>query len=180
MSAIDNLFNYMNKLDDTFSKLTNDYNYISSNITKLLNVSVVPFGDLIDLDISMNDLSINIQSILFIIKNVIECEENNENYKNDSKYIEAQILKNEEQFEKQKKTEVLVENTMQKMMPVFLLCMMMYDNESVLKSNSFCNFGKNKNNNNNNNNNDNNILNGSPNLNIVSDIICDVYIPELD
>ena len=163
MTAKDNLIHYMNKLNYTFTKLTTDYNYISTNITKLLNTEIIPYGHLTDLDISMNDLSINIQSILFIIKNANE---------NDEKYTTEHIIKNEEQYEKQKKTEVLVENTMQKMLPVFLLCMMMVDNESILKSNSFgnfCSFGNN-----------NDILNGTPNLNSVPDLNYDVYIPELD
>ena len=69
MTAKDNLIHYMNKLNYTFTKLTNDYNYISSNIEKLLNNDVIPYDHLTDLDISMNDLSINIQTILLIIEN---------------------------------------------------------------------------------------------------------------
>ena len=69
MTAKDNLIHYMNKLNYSFTKLTNDYNYISSNITKLLNNDVIPYEHLTDLDISMNDLSINIQTILIIIEN---------------------------------------------------------------------------------------------------------------
>jgi hypothetical protein len=166
MTAKDNLIHYMNKLNYTFTKLTSDYNYISSNITKLLNPEIIPFGHLTDLDISMNDLSINIQSILFIIENAID---------NDENCTIEQIIKNEEQYEKQKKTDVLVENTMKKMLPIFLLCMMMFDNESILKSKSFGNvdsvdsFG-----------NVDSFDNGIPNLSSVPDIKYDVYIPELD
>ena len=116
MTAKDNLIHYMNKLNYTFTKLTNDYNYISSNITKLLNVDIIPYGHLTDLDISMNDLSINIQSILFIIENSLE-----NTAENDENSIEEQIIKNDEEYEKQKKNEVLVDNTIKKMLPVFLL-----------------------------------------------------------
>ena len=174
MSAQDNLNNYITKLNNTFSKLTTDYNYISSNITKLLNVDIIPYGYLTDLDISMNDLSINIQSILFIIENAIENEkakanknesdENNENNENYENYIKEQIINNDEQYEKHKKTEILVDNTMKKMLPVFLLCLMLYDNESILNSKSFGGINKNP----------DDILTGLPNLNY------DVYIPELD
>ena len=160
MTAKDNLIHYMNKLNYTFTKLTSDYNYISTNITKLLNTEIIPFGHLTDLDISMNDLSINIQSILFIIENAID---------NDENCTIEQIIKNEEQYEKQKKTDVLVENTMKKMLPIFLLCMMMFDNESILKSKSFGNFD-----------NFDSYDNGIPNLNSVPDLNYDVYIPELD
>jgi hypothetical protein len=164
MTAQDNLNNYITKLNNTFSKLTTDYNYISSNITKLLNVDIIPYGYLTDLDISMNDLSINIQSILFIIENAIENEKTKENDKNDDNYIKEQIINNDEQYEKHKKTEILVDNTMKKMLPVFLLCLMMYDNESILNSKSFGGISKNP----------DNMLTGLPNLNY------DVYIPELD
>jgi hypothetical protein len=172
MTAQDNLNNYITKLNNTFSKLTTDYNYISTNITKLLNVDIIPYGYLTDLDISMNDLSINIQSILFIIENAIENEKakENESDKNDENYIKEQIINNDEQYEKQKKTEILVDNTMKKMQPVFLLCLMMYDNESILNSKSFGGISKNP----------DDILTGIPNLNIVPDLIYDVYIPELD
>jgi len=172
MTAQDNLNNYITKLNNTFSKLTTDYNYISTNITKLLNVDIIPYGYLTDLDISMNDLSINIQSILFIIENAIENEKakENESDKNDENYIKEQIINNDEQYEKQKKTEILVDNTMKKMLPVFLLCLMMYDNESILNSKSFGGISKNP----------DDILTGIPNLNIVPDLIYDVYIPELD
>ena len=160
MTAKDNLIHYMNKLNYTFTKLTSDYNYISTNITKLLNTEIIPFGHLTDLDISMNDLSINIQSILFIIENAID---------NDENCTIEQIIKNEEQYEKQKKTDVLVENTMKKMLPIFLLCMMMFDNESILKSKSFGSFD-----------NFDSYDNGIPNLSSVPDLNYDVYIPELD
>ena len=160
MTAKDNLIHYMNKLNYTFTKLTNDYNYISSNITKLLNVDIIPYGHLTDLDISMNDLSINIQSILFIIENSLE-----NTVENDENSIEEQIIKNDEQYEKQKKNEVLVDNTIKKMLPVFLLCLMMFDNESILKSNSFGGFGG---------------FDGIPDLNVVPDLTYDIYIPELD
>jgi hypothetical protein len=175
MTAQDNLNNYITKLNNTFSKLTTDYNYISSNITKLLNVDIIPYGYLTDLDISMNDLLINIQSILFIIENAIENEkakenESDEKDEKDDNYIKEQIINNDEQYEKQKKTEILVDNTMKKMLPVFLLCLMMYDNESILNSKSFGGISKNP----------DNILNGLPNLNIVPDLNYDVYIPGLD
>ena len=71
------------------------------------------------------------------------------------------------EYEKQKKTDVLVKNTIAKMLPLFLLYLMMCDNESILNSKTF---GKNN----------DEILNGIPNLNIVPDLNYDVYIPELD
>jgi len=163
MNSKDNLVHYMNKLNFTFTKLTNDYNYISSNITKLLNTDIIPYGNLTDLDISMNDLSINIQSILFIIENA-------ENAENADKSHEEQIIKNQEEYEKQKKTDILVDNTITKMIPIFLLCLMMFDKESILKSKTFGN-NINDSNDNDNNNDVNNFL---------SDLKYNVYIPELD
>jgi len=158
MTAKDNLINNMNKLNYTFTKLTNDYNYISSNITKLLNNDAIPYGYLTDLDISMNDLSINIQTILLIIENTESTINTRERDLENSLQLE---------YEKQKKNDVLVKNTITKMLPLFLLYLMMYDNESILNSKTF---GKN----------DEETLNGIPNLNIVSDLNYDVYIPELD
>ena len=71
-----------------------------------------------------------------------------------SKYFEADVFC----YEKQKKNEVLVDNTIKKMLPVFLLCLMMFDNESILKSNSFGGFD------------------GFDGI----DLNYDIYIPELD
>jgi len=174
MTAKDNLIHYMNKLNYSFTKLTNDYNYISSNITKLLNNDVIPYEHLTDLDISMNDLSINIQTILIIIENT----KNTENIENIDNTRELEGLKpsqrelegfdpSELEYEKQKKTDLLVKNTLTRMLPIFLLYLMLYDNESILNSKTF---GKNN----------DETLNGIPNLNIIPELNYDVYNPELD
>ena len=163
MTAKDNLIHYMNKLNYTFTKLTNDYNYISSNITNLLNNDEIPYDHLTDLDISMNDLSINIQTILLLVEN---SENTNEFNLRDGTHPSV-TRELDTGFEKQKKTDILVKNTIAKMLPLFLLYLMLYDNESILNSKTF---GKN----------DEEILNGIPNLNIVPDLNYDVYIPELD
>ena len=39
----------MNKLNYTFTTITKDYNYISSNFTKLLNCDIIPYDNLTDL-----------------------------------------------------------------------------------------------------------------------------------
>lgn len=165
MTAKDNLIHYMNKLNYTFTKLTNDYNYISSNITNLLNNDEIPYDHLTDLDISMNDLSINIQTILLLVENSENTMDTG--FEKSREQIKGDLERKPSEFEKQKKTDILVKNTIAKMLPLFLLYLMMYDNESILNSKTF---GKN----------DEEILNGIPNLNIVPDLNYDVYIPELD
>ena len=169
MTAKDNLVHYMNKLNYTFTTITKDYNYISSNFTKLLNCDIIPYDNLTDLDISMNDLSINLQTLLFMIEHAVMNDTNDTN-------VKEQINKNQEQYEKQKKTDLLVDTTLTKMLPIFLLCLMMFDKESILNFNSF---GKNSSK-------IDETLNGLPNMtmtmamNSLPDLNYDIYIPELD
>lgn len=185
MDTKNNLDIYLNKLNFSFNKITDDYDYIFSNI-KLLNNEIIINELLTNLEISMNDLSINMQSILFIIKNKKSIDEENKE-KNEEEYnyeennheennhedynYEENKKNNEEEYNNEdiymeNKNKVLINNTVKNMMPYLFLYLMLIDKESILNSSSF--YSKK-------NDNSNEILNGYPYLKTNN-----IYIPELD
>ena len=167
MTDKDSLFTYINKLNIVFNKITADYSYLSSNITNLLNNELILYDSLTELEISMNDLSINIQSILFIIE-----ETKKQNEFENINYNENYIDYFEKEKEKEKKNDVLVNNTVKRMLPYLFLYLMLIDKESILNSSSFGN------------NNIDDKLNGCPNINNndINNInkLNNMYIPDLD
>lgn len=175
MDTKNNLDIYLNKLNFSFNKITDDYDYIFSNI-KLLNNEIIINELLTNLEISMNDLSINMQSILFIIKNKKSIdEENKKNNEEEYNYEEYNHEENKENNEEEynnediymeNKNKVLINNTVKNMMPYLFLYLMLIDKESILNSSSF--YSKK-------NDNSNEILNGYPYLKTNN-----IYIPELD
>jgi len=162
MDTKNNLDIYLNKLNFSFNKITDDYDYIFSNI-KLLNNEIIINELLTNLEISMNDLSINMQSILFIIKNKKSIDEEN-NHEENKKNNEEEY--NNEDIYMENKNKVLINNTVKNMMPYLFLYLMLIDKESILNSSSF--YSKK-------NDNSNEILNGYPYLKTNN-----IYIPDLD
>ena len=139
MTTKDYLNEFIIKINNTFNIITHKYNIISTKIPNLWRNDIIPYEQLIDLDISMNDLLINVQSLLLLVEqedNIKNINTENNNCNSDSNgYIEKQIKHHQEQYEMQKKTDNLVDNTLSKMLPLFLLCMMMLDNKTTNISN---------------------------------------------
>ena len=174
MSNVNNVNNILNNINNdtvnninkTFNKITENYNNISSKIENSLNNYSIPYSIILDLDVSMTDLDIQLQSILFQIGRVEnqDCgftktntknyntktynteSINNQEIKSSKEYKEETNTQNDEQkdeqndeqFDKKIKTDKLVDKTLKKMLPFFLLCLMMIDNESILNSKTFC------------------------------------------
>ena len=146
---------FINNLNKTFNKITINYNKIYSKIPELLNSYSLPFNNIIDLDTALNELSIQIQSILFIIeKEESNVESNVEN--NVENNVESNVESNVDIFNEIKKDK-LVNTTITKMLPLFFYYLMLFDNESIINSKTFGeSIKRNKNN-----------LNGQPNLDIL-------------
>ena len=153
----------ISNINKTYNKIIDNYNNIYSKLPQYLNNYIIPYNTVVDLDVSMTDLSIQLQSILFII------ESQEENSCKGNLDVELEIDIDVEQNEKDIKVDKIVDNTIVKMMPLFLLCLMMVDNESILHSSTFGKSIRNRFNNNDNNDNINggkDKLNGLPNINL--------------
>ena len=57
---------YVEKLDNTFINITKNYNYIYENIHNNLNKKKIAYNELIDFEISLEDLAIQLNSLLFL------------------------------------------------------------------------------------------------------------------
>jgi hypothetical protein len=63
MNTKENINKYINKIETIFKNLTNDYNSIMLKLPNLLLNDILTYDNLLDIEVSMTDLSIHIQSI---------------------------------------------------------------------------------------------------------------------
>lgn len=147
-----NLNKNFNNLTQKQTNITQKYNNISLHFPKLLNNNIIQYEKINDLeislnelDVSLNDLDIQLQTFLYIIEQVNNMEKvNNINETNDLDSIDETNKNIQKQYEEIKQTDKLIDTTINKMLPLFMLCLMMIDKNSILNSNRF---GKNNNNN---------------------------------
>ena len=140
---------FISNLNNTFNKITNNYNKIYSKIPSLLNNYILPFNNIIDLDSSLNELSIQLQSILFIIEredsskmeneNNVVNDGNNDGNNDDNNDNDSNNDNdgNNDNYEKEIKKDKIVNKTLIKMLPLFFYYLMMIDNESIINSKTF-------------------------------------------
>ena len=117
---------YLNELNDKFNTISSKYNIVSTKLPLLLNNNSISYNDLLDLEIAMIEFSVQLQSVIFKVENA----ENAENAESDR--LESDRLESDN-----KKIDSLVDNTLCNMMPLFLLCLMIADKDSILNSNGF-------------------------------------------
>ena len=109
---------YFKKINKTFRNIANDYTILCSKLQFCVDNDILKYDNLLDLEVSMNDLSINLQSVLYTIAQV----EANE--------ISKKEL--EEELQNKQKTNKLVDSTLVNMMPLFFMCLMIADKDSIL------------------------------------------------
>jgi len=171
--------NNINNINNLFLKIIENYNKIYPKLTNSLNNYIIPYSSLLDLDVIMTNLSVELQSISMLIEMNENNHNNDNNLDNSFKYsfdnsfdnsfkkelnndmqndmqndMDNDIIK---EYDNKIKTDKLVNNTLNKMLPLIFLCMMMLDTESILNSRTFGQSIKNKY--------DENKLNGLPYIN---------------
>ena len=129
---------YVEKIDNKFNIIIKDYVYIYENIHNNLNDGKVSYDDLMDFEISLEDLSIQLNSLVFLFKQI---------------QIDSVVqLFNEKANNKESKVDYIVEKTIFNFMPLLFIYFMIYDKESILYVKDFV---ENRNDNKNDNKNDN-------------------------
>ena len=111
---------YVEKLDNTFTNITKDYKYIYDNIHNYINDGKVSYNQLMDFEVSLEDLSIQINTLAFLFK---------------QKEIEKQNLINinfKESTYKETKLDYIIEKTIFQYIPLLFIYFMIFDNESIL------------------------------------------------
>ena len=136
-----NLSNTMTNMNKKLNNIKLNFGNLYSYIPNLLNNNIIiPYENLILLEMSINDLSVQLQSIFTVIKE--ENAEENAEENNKLEYItEIEGLEKIEGMEDKenlyKHQNEIVNKTLIKIMPIYFLYLMMIDTESILNSARF-------------------------------------------
>jgi hypothetical protein len=132
------IIEYVEKLNNKFTGITKDYKYIYENIHNYINDGKVSYNQLMDFEVSLEDLSIQLNSLVFLFKQIqIESvvflfnqksnrinSKNNENNENNQNNTEIKV-------------DYIVEKTIFNFMPLLFVYFMIYDKESILYAKDF-------------------------------------------
>jgi hypothetical protein len=154
---------YVEKIDTLFDKVNKDYKYIYDKIHNYLNDDKITYENLIDFEVSLSDLSIHLNSLVFLFKQQEQQE----------KQAQKEVNKD--------KLDFIVETSLFNIFPLLFMYFMFVDKNSIFYIKDFVNTTKNKttNQNNNDNNNDNateNIKDEEYYRNKIKDIFNEEYI----
>jgi len=162
---------YVGKIDDRMNRINKNYKYICENIHNYINDGRIEYEQLMDFELSLQNLSIELNKLVYIF-NQHEHNENNENpkitnsilqlinninqnkYNNNNKINNVNQVNQENQEKKMDKIDYALDKTIFYFLPLLFMYFMIFDNESILYIKDFI---KKKNNTNNyiNNNNTN-------------------------
>jgi hypothetical protein len=126
------IIEYVEKIDTMFDNITKDYKYIYDNIHNFLNDGKVSYNQFIDFEVSLEDLSIQLNSLVFLFKQIqIESAVLLFNQKNINKNIDINNIN------KETKIDYIVEKTIFQFMPLLFIYFMVFDKESILYAKDF-------------------------------------------
>ena len=129
------IIEYVEKLDNKFMNITKDYKYIYDNIHNYLNDDKISYNQLIDFEVSLEDLSIQLNSLVFLFKQIqIESVVFLFNKKTQEKIKNSNSNNNETN---ENKLNNIVENTIFHYIPLLFIYFMIFDKESILYAKDF-------------------------------------------
>ena len=182
---------YVEKIDDRMNRINKNYKYISEYIHNYLNDGKIEYEQLMDFELSLQDLSIQINKLVFLF-NQIENNENNKNNQNNENpnliNVILQINNNINQvkynnnekinkMDKMDKIDYALDKTIFHFLPLLFMYFMIFDNESILyikdfidKKNNNSHYSYINNTNNNNTNNNNTTINNITKEEIIMDL----------
>jgi hypothetical protein len=114
------IIEYVEKIDTMFNNVTKDYKYIYDKIHNYINDGKISYNQLMDFEVSLEDLSIQINRLAFLFK---------------QKEIEKQNLINinfKESTYKETKLDYIIEKTIFQYIPLLFIYFMIFDKESIL------------------------------------------------
>ena len=170
---------YVGKIDDRMNRINKNYKYIGENIHNYINDGKIEYEQLMDFELSLQNLSIELNKLVYVFNQIEnnETNENNENpniintilqlsnninqnkYNNNNKINNVNQVKQVNQENKMDKIDYALDKTIFRVLPLLFMYFMIFDNESILHIKEFIEKQDNTNNyTNNNNNNNNNIF----------------------
>ena len=130
------IIEYVEKIDTRFNNITKDYKYIYDNIHNYLNDGKISYNQIMDFEVSLEDLSIQLNSLVFLFKQIqIESvvylfnQKTNTNNTNNTNNINN--------INKETKVDYIVEKTMFHFLPLLFIYFMVFDKESILYAKDF-------------------------------------------
>ena len=149
---------YVEKIDNIITSINKDYKYIYDDIHNYLNDGKVSYDQLINFEVSLEDLSIQLNSLVFLFKQIqIESQvelfnpKKNNNYNtnnyNTNNYKEDKIKQYIKEEQMNTKIDKIIDKTIFNILPLLFLYFMVIDKESILYLKDFVENKNNKSNN---------------------------------
>ena len=135
---------YVEKIDNIMSSVNKDYKYIYDDIHNYLNNGKITYNELMDFEVSLEDLSIQLNSLVFLFKQtqvqdiILENSMNNINTQ-DNSYEHFNNKEKIKQYNKEikdnkmdNKIDYIIDKTIFNIMPLIFFYFMIVDKESIL------------------------------------------------
>ena len=98
---------YVEKIDDRMNRINKKYKYIGDYIHNYLNDGKIEYEQLMDFELSLQDLSIQINKLVFVFNQIAL----NENNGNDNNGNDNENIKNKNQLNKMDKIDYALDKT---------------------------------------------------------------------
>ena len=144
------IIEYVEKLDTRFDNITKDYKYIYENIHNYLNDGKVSYNQIMDFEVSLEDLSIQLNSLVFLFKQIQidslvvlfnqKANQRNTNSTNSTNDVETTLRYKEsklDNLDKLDKLDSIIEKTLFHYIPLLFIYFMIFDKESILHMKDF-------------------------------------------
>ena len=129
------IIEYVENLDTKFNNIKKDYKYIYDNIHNYLNDGKVSYNQLMDFEVSLEDLSIQLNSLVFLFKQIqIESVVLLFNQRKTNDTNNTNVTNN---INKETKVDYIIEKTIFQFMPLLFIYFMVFDKESILYAKDF-------------------------------------------
>ena len=125
---------YVEKFDERMSKINKNYKYIYENIHNYLNDGKIEYDQLLDFELSLQNLSIELNKLVYLF-NQQEMNENNNNTNNNNNNNNNN--KNVEKVYKIDKIDYALNKTIFHFLPLLFMYFMIFDNESIVYLKNF-------------------------------------------
>ena len=115
------------------NRINKKYKYIGDYIHNYLNDGKIEYEQLMDFELSLQDLSIQINKLVFVFNQIAL----NENNGNDNNGNDNENIKNKNQLNKMDKIDYALDKTIFHFLPLLFMYFMIFDNESILHIKDF-------------------------------------------
>ena len=135
---------YVEKIDERMSKINKNYKYIYENIHNYLNDGKIGYEQLMDYELSLQNLSIELNKLVYLFNQQDMNENNTINHINHIKYNNNNNNKQNiekiykiDTINKMDKIDYALDKTIFHFLPLLFMYFMIFDNESILYIKNF-------------------------------------------